>query len=83
MTQSQIGLRVRPKGGNQPRTHWNSDKRQRTLSLSEDAWYLAGQLADENSSNRSEVMEILLRYASQTDLDLHRARVEVLPGEET
>ena len=65
MSETTIDLKVRPKGnGCQPRTHWNSDKRQRTLSLSERAWSLTGLLADENGSNRSEVIEILVRHAS-------------------
>ena len=42
MSETTIDLKVRPKGGCQPRTHWNSDKRQRTLSLSERAWSLTG-----------------------------------------
>ena len=82
MGETTIDLKVRPKGGCQPRTHWNSDKRQRTLSLSERAWSLTGLLADENNSNRSEVIEILVRYASQQGLDLNAARIEVLRGEQ-
>ena len=81
VTDSSIDLRVRPKGGCQPRTHWQSDKRQRTLSLSERAWSLTGLLADENNSNRSEVIEILVRYAALHAVDLAEARIEVLKEE--
>ena len=71
-------LKVRPMGGNQPRTHWQSDKRQRTLSLTEEAWSLAGALAAESSSNRSEVLEILLRHAKKEDLNLQEIRESLL-----
>ena len=71
-------LKVRPMGGNQPRTHWQSDKRQRTLSLTEEAWSLAGVLAAESSSNRSEVLEILLRHAAKTGMDLTEIRGTLL-----
>jgi len=71
-------LKVRPMGGNQPRTHWGSDKRQRTLSLTEEAWLLAGGLAEASGSNRSEVLEILLRNAHQQGLDLAGIRLKLL-----
>ena len=71
-------LKVRPMGGNQPRTHWQSDKRQRTLSLTEEAWSLAGALAAESNSNRSEVLEILLRHAAKTGMDLPEIRGTLL-----
>ena len=61
--------------------HPLEQRAQRTLSPSERAWSLTGLLADENGSNRSEVIEILVRYASLHGIDLNAARIEVLKGE--
>jgi len=36
----------RPIGGQQRTSHWESPKRQRTLSLSDDAWELVSVLAE-------------------------------------
>ncbi len=69
---------VRPMGGDQPRTHWRSEKRQRTLSLTHDAWNIFGELALASASNRSEVLEILLRYAKKEDLNLQQIRESLL-----
>lgn len=55
-------------GGTQRRTVWQEEKRQRTLSLTDTAWHLATTLGGD--LNRSEVFEILLRYAQQEALDL-------------
>ena len=71
-------IAVRPMGGNQPRTHWRSEKRQRTLSLTHEAWDIFGELAIASASNRSEVLEILLRHAKKEDLNLQEIRESLL-----
>lgn len=77
MAESSV-IAVRPMGGNQPRTHWRSEKRQRTLSLTHEAWDIFGELALASASNRSEVLEILLRYAKKEGLDLQEIRETLL-----
>ena len=69
---------IRPMGGNQPRTHWRSEKRQRTLSLTHEAWLIFEELALASRSNRSEVVEILLRYAKREELNLPAIRETLL-----
>ena len=69
---------VRPMGGNRNRTHWLDDKRQRTLSLTNTAWEVFGHLAEANESNRSEVLEILVRYAHAEGLNLSEIREKLL-----
>ncbi len=64
----------RPMGGTQRRTVWQEEKRQRTLSLTDTAWVLATTLGETQGLNRSEVFEILLRYAQQKHLDLSSLR---------
>ena len=45
-----------------PRNPWG-EKRQRTMSLSAEAWHLLGELAENPSiNNRSEAMEIAVRW---------------------
>ena len=72
------GSGIRPRGLSEPRTHWGADKRQRTLSLTQECWQLAGLLAEQSDSNRSEVIEIITRHAARTALDLQEARSEFL-----
>jgi hypothetical protein len=62
-------------GGTQRRTIWREEKRQRTLSLTDTAWTLATNL--DTSLNRSEVFEILLRYAQRESLDLTDLRQQL------
>jgi len=66
---------ARPMGGTQRRTIWREEKRQRTLSLTDTAWTLATNL--DTSLNRSEVFEILLRYAQRESLDLTDLRQQL------
>jgi hypothetical protein len=47
------------------RTHWNEPKRCRSLSMSDTAWDLLTKLAAFNGTNRSEVLERLLREAAK------------------
>lgn len=62
-------------GGTQRRTIWREEKRQRTLSLTDTAWTLATNL--NTTLNRSEVFEILLRYADREALDLTALREQL------
>ena len=62
-------------GGTQRRTIWREEKRQRTLSLTDTAWSLATNL--NSTLNRSEVFEILLRYADRESLDLTALREQL------
>ena len=68
----------RPIGGQQRTSHWDSPKRQRTLSLSDDAWDLVSMLAEEEKLNRSEVIEILVRLARDTKIPLTGVRSGLL-----
>ena len=72
------------------RHHWSDEKRCRSLSLTQDAWKILGALAND-CGNRSEVVEIITRYAYNANLDLSSIRTELLgradnesgfPGEE-
>ncbi len=77
MTQD-LSLTTRPIGGTQGTSHWKSAKRQRTLSLSDAGWELCSQMAAETQTNRSEVLEILIRWAEANRLDLLNARSRML-----
>jgi hypothetical protein len=68
----------RPIGGLQRTSHWDSPKRQRTLSLSDAAWDLCCQLAMDSRTNRSEVVEIMARWAADQELDLNAIRAQLL-----
>ena len=68
----------RPIGGQQRTSHWDSPKRQRTLSLSDDAWDLVSMLAEEEKLNRSEVIEILVRLARDSKIPLTGVRSGLL-----
>jgi len=68
----------RPIGGQQRTSHWESPKRQRTLSRSDDAWELVSVLAEEEKLNRSEVIEILVRLARDTRIELTGVRTALL-----
>jgi len=70
----------RPMGGTQRRTVWREEKRQRTLSLTDTAWTLATTLGETQGLNRSEVFEVLLRYAQQKTLDLATLRASIAKG---
>ena len=74
----QVVIRDRAKATGAPRSHWGCEKRQCTLSITGDALKIFEGLADEMSSSRSEVMEILIRFADEECLDLKRIRKELL-----
>ena len=75
-------LKSRPKAGGTIRTHWASPKSQRTMSLSEEAWRICGELADEAEANRSEILEILLRYGENMSLNLPLIRAKLVQLEQ-
>lgn len=57
---------VRPLNNNIARTHWNTPKRCRSLSLSDEAWDILSRYSIANDLNRSEVMERLIRRLQTT-----------------
>ena len=71
-------IRDRPSGGTQRRNHWNSDKRTRNLSLTDAAWDSLDSIAQHWGMNRSEVCEVVVRYAQTKELDLPQERVALL-----
>ena len=58
--------------------HWNSAKRQRTLSLTDAVWEEISSLAEGYKINRSEVIEIIARIASDRQEDLIEKRLDLL-----
>ena len=62
------------------RHHWSDEKRCRSLSLTQDSWKILGALAND-CGNRSEVVEIITRYAYNANLDLSSIRTELLNPE--
>jgi hypothetical protein len=65
-------------GNTQSRTAWREEKRQRTLSITDTGWQIATTVSDLHHQNRSEVIEVLLRYAHRENLDLHAIRTSLL-----
>ena len=61
MTQEATAIKTRPVGGQQPSSHWNSPKRQRTLSMSDRGWDIACEMAETTCTNRSEIVEVAIR----------------------
>ena len=60
------------------RNPWRSMKTQRTMSMTVEAWEKLGNLANEGSTSRSEVLEILIRSASSQGVDLLEERASLL-----
>ncbi len=58
--------------------HWDSPKRQRTLSLTDEVWKYISSLAEDNKLNRSEVIEIIARRAKWTKRNLVEDRRDLL-----
>jgi hypothetical protein len=56
------------------RTVWNEEKRQRTYSISDTCQGLVTGLAEANGMNRSEVIEVIVRWAVRESLDLIELR---------
>jgi hypothetical protein len=67
-------------GGGHRRTCWAEEKRQRTYSITDTAQDLVTALGLEHNQNRSEVIEVLVRWAARENLDLREMR-ETLAGE--
>lgn len=55
----------RPLADANSRTHWEAPKRCRSLSLTDEAWTLLTQIAVVHGTNRSEVVERLIRKATE------------------
>lgn len=68
---------IRPMSGFARLSPWGS-KRQRTLSVSDDAWELLGELAAPFRGNRSEALEVVLRHFAEHPLDLKETRDRLL-----
>lgn len=75
---SETELRSRPMGGRQSSSHWRSVKRQRTMSLSDDAWDLLTGLAENTGLNRSEIIEVGVRYLQEQQSPLKEIRSGLL-----
>ena len=73
MSNPSYSVRQMPQTDAPSRTHWVSEKRARTLSLTEDCWQILGAMA-QSIGNRSEVVEIIVRNALESDTDLAAAR---------
>ena len=72
-------IRDRPVGGQQRTSHWNSPKRQRTVSFTDCAWDLTGVLSEQNGGmNRSEILEVLVRIAVRDGINLTTERSSIL-----
>ena len=74
----EIVIKSRPRGGLQKSTHWKSEKGQRTLSLTQEVWSYLDIIGAQSDCNRSECIEILVRHAHRTGLDLQGIRREIL-----
>ena len=56
------------------RNHWGSTKTQRTMSMTFTGWEMLSSLAEGAEMNRSEVLEVLIRSATQVGIDLREER---------
>ena len=56
------------------RNAWKSVKTQRTMSMTLSAWKILGELAEHAATSRSEVLEILIRNAEETGIDLQEEK---------
>ena len=70
----------RPMGGGHRRTVWAEEKRQRTYSITDTCQAYVTDLGIKFGQNRSEVIEVLVRWAARQNLDLREMR-ETLAGE--
>ena len=52
------------------------------MSLSQEGWEICGRLADEAEANRSEILEILLRYGENMELNLPLIRAKLVQLEQ-
>jgi len=75
---SETPIKTREMRAEQKLHHWNSPKRQRTLSLTDAVWEEISDLAEDHKINRSEVIEIIARLASDRKDDLIVKRLNLL-----
>lgn len=71
-------ISARPMGGVQRRTVWQEEKRQRTYSITDTGWLVNTAIAERHGMNRSEAIEILVRYADRMALDLSSIRAQLI-----
>ena len=62
------------------RNSWDSLKTQRTMSMTVDAWTKLGELADDSSYSRSEVLEVMIRAGYQECFDARSVKKDLLEG---
>jgi hypothetical protein len=65
-------------GGRASQNPWNSNKVQRTLSVTDEAWALWTTAAEKAGINRSEAFEVFARHACK--LDISHIRSQLLRG---
>jgi hypothetical protein len=65
-------------GGRASQNSWGSNKVQRTLSVTDEAWIHWTAAAEKAGINRSELFEVLSRYASE--IDVATVRNDLLKG---
>lgn len=64
-------------GGRSSQNPWNSNKVQRTLSVTDEAWVLWTAAAEKAGINRSEMFEVLARHAQHLQLgDIRRGLLQ-------
>lgn len=67
----------RPMGGGHRRTVWAEEKRQRTYSITDTCQSYVTDLGMKFGQNRSEVIEVLVRWAVREGADLRTMREEL------
>lgn len=66
---------VQPKPQVTRTTHWGELKRCRSISMTDTCWQIITALADKHGTNRSEIVERVMRQEAQRDVDeLNRPR---------
>jgi hypothetical protein len=68
----------RPMGRSSGLNPWGTTKKQRTISVTDEAWDLWTDAAEKAQINRSEMFEVLARMASCLNIEVMRA--ELLGG---
>jgi hypothetical protein len=62
-------------GGRASQNAWNSNKVQRTLSVTDEAWALWTTAAEKAGINRSEAFEVFARHACKLDISHIRSQL--------
>jgi len=68
-------------GGRTAYTPWGASKVQRTLSVTNTAWDLWTEVAEQGSTNRSELFEVIARVTPH--LDITSLKAAALEGDDT